>query len=107
MLAAVRATPCWMAAGKPMPIGPDQRCRSTSARIVTPMDSGVAGRGDSMRRRSLASSPVAVSITAPLIPVPPTSMPRIFMRSPPFVGFVRFGPLRRLPAARPALPLAA
>ena len=81
MLAVVRATPRWIAAAKPMPMEPDQRCCSTSARRVAPTDSGVAGWGEAMRRRSLASSPVAVSITAPLIPVPPTSIPKICMDS--------------------------
>ena len=41
--------------------------------------SGVAGSGVSSRRRSVISRPFLVSTTAPLMPVPPMSMPSAFM----------------------------
>ena len=52
-----------------------RRCSATMRRIVAATASGVDGRGVLTRTRLLSSSPVAMSISAALMPVPPKSMP--------------------------------
>src|SRR5262245_31884834 len=53
-----------------------EKCAATSATVALTA-AGVAGDGVSRRKRSPSNSPVSVSTGAPLIPVPPMSMPRI------------------------------
>src|SRR5262245_1820817 len=66
-----------MAAGKPHPMGPCQEKWDATSATVALTAAGVAGDGVSRRKRSPSISPVSVSTGAPLIPVPPISMPRI------------------------------
>ena len=80
-LAAERATPCWITAGKVAPTGPCQPASDTSFATTSATASGVDGRGVRMRLRLVTSWPVVVSTIAPLIPVPPMSMPNAWYRS--------------------------
>ncbi len=77
--AAVRATPCWMTAGKVTPIGavpaasPNERTISATTAATAP---GVEGDGVGVRTRSAVKVPAARSTGHPLMPEPPMSMPK-------------------------------
>jgi len=78
MLAAVRTTPLVTTAGKVTPMGESPMSSLKCAVICSRMSATAAGEdtfGVTMRSRSLANSPVARSTGAPLMPVPPMSMP--------------------------------
>ena len=63
-------------------MGPSQsKWRATEATVAATA-SGVAGSGVSSRRRSVTRWPFLVSTTAPLMPVPPMSMPSAFIAKP-------------------------
>ena len=82
-LAAVNTVPPLTTPGNVQPIGPvHSKCFAISATVM-PTASGVAGSGVSKRRRSVTRWPFLVSTTAPLMPVPPISIPRTFIRQPP------------------------
>ena len=74
-LAAVRTTPSATTPGNVMPTGPVQSKRLTSSLTTAATASGSAGCGVSSLIRSVTSFPVLTSTGAPLIPVPPMSMP--------------------------------
>jgi len=79
MLAAVRVTPCVTTAGIVTPTGPSPTSSaklSTIAFTTRATAWGVDSPGVGMRRRSVASSPLARSTIAPLMPEPPMSIPR-------------------------------
>src|SRR3954471_5580852 len=81
MFAAVISTPPMATPGRPIPTGVSGASSSdfTSRRTSRPIDaltrSGVDGIGVGTRSRSETSSPVEVSTTAALMPLPPTSTP--------------------------------
>ncbi len=75
-LAAERATPCLITAGNVAPTGPVQSKCVDQLPTTSATASGVAGCGVRIRLRSVGSSPVAMSTGAPLMPVPPMSMPK-------------------------------
>jgi hypothetical protein len=81
MLAAVRSRPCMATPGRPTPTGvsagtPDAfTIRRSSRPIVALTLSGVEGTGVGTRSRSDTRRPDAVSTTAALTPLPPTSTP--------------------------------
>src|SRR5262245_4487725 len=58
-------------------MGPCQEKWAATSATVALTAAGVAGDGVSRRKRSPSNSPVSVSTGAPLMPVPPISMPRI------------------------------
>ncbi len=78
-LAAVLVTPLVTTPGKVMPTGPDQLNEVVSSFTTPATASGRAGRGVSIFCRSASSFPVATSTGAPLMPVPPMSMPSACM----------------------------
>src|SRR5699024_443902 len=68
--------------GTVMPIGPSHFAFWTISNTVAATASGVAGLGVEILMRSPTNSPVSKSTMAPLIPEPPTSMPKeVFMRT--------------------------
>ena len=78
MLVAVLATPFWIGAGNPHPMGPfHEKCLEISLTTFA-MALGVDGCGVSILNLSASSVPVVVSTGAPLIPEPPTSIPKMF-----------------------------
>ncbi len=78
-LAAVRTVRWWTMAGKVQPMAPrHSKCRA-SCPTTSATASGSEGSGVGMRWRGPASSPVARSTGAPLMPLPPMSMPRTFI----------------------------
>src|SRR3954452_17425837 len=77
MLAAEWTTPCLTTPGTVTPTGPSESSkRSSSSEKTFATACGVAGWGVSIRTRSSAKSPFSRSTGAPLIPLPPTSMPK-------------------------------
>ena len=91
MLAAVLTTPSMITAGKPMPACSARGSSATSPAVALITAFGVAGWGVGTRTRSVMSSPLVVSTTAALMPVPPTSMP---------INSMPASALARLPRAR-------
>ena len=77
--AAVRTVPPATTPGKVAPMTPDQLNASTSSCTTSVTASGVAGDGVAIFFRSASSFPVARSTGAPLIPVPPMSIPSACM----------------------------
>src|SRR5262245_25340353 len=77
MLAAVSATPSRMTDGSVQPKRSWPAKWWTISPTTPATAAGVAGCGVAMRSRSAASLPVASSTGAPLMPVPPMSMPSI------------------------------
>ncbi len=79
MFAAVFTTPCCTTPGTVTPIG-EPSCtsskRSTISATQSHTASGVDFSGVSILKRSWANSPFSRSTGAPLIPLPPMSMPR-------------------------------
>ena len=77
MLAAECTTPCRTMPGTVTPTGPvaSGKCPRSSTN-TSATASGVEGWGVRMRTRSAAKSPLARSTGAPLMPVPPKSMPK-------------------------------
>ncbi len=77
MLAAERTTPCCTTPGTVTPTGASESGNSPSSSTKTSATaSGVEGSGVLMRTRSWAKSPWSRSTGAPLMPVPPKSMPK-------------------------------
>jgi hypothetical protein len=75
MLAAVIARPSLTTDGSVMPTAPPQPCSVSTAPTVSATASGVAGCGVGRRTRGASTSPVPMSTTLPLTPVPPMSTP--------------------------------
>ena len=71
------ATPRWTTAGKVHPIGPVVSKWATIWPTTRATSPGDPPGGVGMRRRSAVSVPCSRSTGAPLMPVPPMSMPRI------------------------------
>ena len=85
MLAAERVRPWVTTAGMVTPIGPSpiwSAKRSTISPTTAATFFGVDGDGVSILNRSRISSPVVRSTGAPLMPLPPMSMPRTGRLSP-------------------------
>src|SRR5215211_850848 len=82
MFAAVSITPSLITAGKPQPTGPSHPASRTTSTAVETIASGVAGGGVLILTLSMRNSPDSTSTGAPLIPEPPTSNPKTFMRPP-------------------------
>src|SRR6187455_284357 len=80
MLAAIMATPDLIGAGNPIPTGPCHLKARVSSATTSATGWGSAFSGVLIRTRSANNSPVSVSTGAPLMPDPPTSMPRICMK---------------------------
>ena len=77
MLAAEETMPWRTTAGTVTPTGDVEAGNlSTSSRKTAATAFGVAGRGVAILTRSPAKSPVSRSTGAPLMPVPPKSMPK-------------------------------
>src|SRR5689334_12866574 len=77
MLAADFTTPCTTTAGTVMPTGtPSAAPLPTSSATTSATSWGWPPDGVSTRVRSAANSPVARSTGAPLMPLPPKSMPK-------------------------------
>src|SRR3954454_4329511 len=79
MLAAERTSPCWTTAGTVTPTAVfssmcSLKC-STSCATTSITASGVAGFGVRIFLRFVVHSPLLSSTTAPLMPLPPMSMP--------------------------------
>src|ERR1700733_1052922 len=81
-LAAVLVTPLVTTPGNVMPIGPDHSNEVTSWLTTSATASGTAGCGVAIFFRSASSFPAATSTGAPLMPVPPISMPSACIRIP-------------------------
>jgi hypothetical protein len=79
MLMAVIIAPCRMGPGIPMPMGPPHEKRSAIRTTARATAFGVEGSGVAARMRSVVSAPEVVSTMAPLMPLAPTSMPRMSM----------------------------
>src|SRR5262245_61189888 len=75
MCAAVSTTPCRTTAGMVSPTGPGMPICCGISPTTSATACGVAGDGVSNRTRSAANLPSAMSTGAPLIPVPPMSIP--------------------------------
>ena len=79
ILAADILTPFLIMAGKPAPTIPFLTpARSTISLTANATDSGVAGLGVRIRILECVNLPVSKLTTAPLMPVPPTSIPSTF-----------------------------
>ena len=77
MLAADFTTPCTTTPGTVMPIGaPSSAPLATSSETTSATATGLPPSGVSTRVRSAANSPVSTSTGAPLMPLPPKSMPK-------------------------------
>jgi hypothetical protein len=81
--AAERATPCWMTAGKVAPTRPVHPAARSISATTAATASGVAGWGVGSRVRGVRSAPVTVSTSAPLMPLPPMSIPKARDREAP------------------------
>ncbi len=79
--AAVFATPSWITAGKVTPTGMSSATSKEpmSSATVSATASGVEGCGVGIRTRSAASSPLPRWTGAPLMPLPPMSIPKAFL----------------------------
>src|SRR5215213_9222750 len=77
--AAIMAMPDRMGAGKPMPMGPCQSKDCATWATTSATGCGSAFLGVLIRVRSASNCPVVVSTGAPLMPDPPTSIPRMCM----------------------------
>src|SRR3954462_10556771 len=75
MLAAVKATPCFITPGKVTPTRCSQSKAATTLATTSHTASGSDGCGVSMRTRSPISSPLSRSTGQPLMPLPPMSTP--------------------------------
>ncbi|OIQ82877.1 hypothetical protein GALL_353380 [mine drainage metagenome] len=75
--AALRATPCCTTAGKVTPTGVSagRSNEPTTCATVRATAAGVEGCGVGIRTRSAANAPVVRSTGAPLMPLPPMSIP--------------------------------
>ena len=71
----MRVTPRWTTPGNVTPIGPFHPKCSTMSATTSSTASGVPGLGVRMRWRRARSTPRRVSTGAPLMPLPPMSMP--------------------------------
>ena len=73
--------------GKVAPVTPDQLNELASSRTTSVTASGVDGCGVAIFWRSASIVPVATSTGAPLMPVPPMSIPSTCMLKsfPPFL----------------------
>jgi len=85
-LAADLATPLLITAGKVAPTSPVQLALVTSWTTTSATLSGVDGCGVAIRTRWVRNSPVRVSTTAPLMPLPPMSTPKAASGCPSDVG---------------------
>ena len=74
-LAAVSATPPRTTAGNVAPTAPSPPNLATTWATTSATDAGTAGCGVSSRYRSAVSVPRSTSTGAPLMPVPPMSIP--------------------------------
>ena len=100
MLAAECTTPRRTIPGTVTPTGPSLSGNDVSSSAKTWATAfGVDGLGVSMRTRSAANSPFSRSTGAPLIPLPPKSIPN-GTAAPVAV----MAPISRVPAARSNLP---
>ena len=113
MFAAVRTVPPRVAAGMPTPTGraaastedrgalspavSGSRSRRTSRSMTPTTSRGTDGCGVGMRIRSPTNCPVRVSTTAPLMPLPPKSIP--IARSPGLISVTTDTPFSWPPAS--------
>src|SRR4051794_7476779 len=93
-LEAVSVTPFLTTAGKVTPTGPFHAWCSITCATTSATGAGRAGCGVTIRNRGAASWPESMSTGAPLMPLPPMSIPMKIVWSPIRVTVTRPRPMR-------------